>query len=55
MSKPNHKAVTLEGADEAPTDENQEYFFPDIEGRQVTVMARNREEAEEKAKKIIKQ
>jgi hypothetical protein len=50
MPKPNHKAVTLEGTDEVPMAEDQEYFFPDIEGKQVTVKAKSRKEAEKKAK-----
>lgn len=32
----------------------QEYFFPDLEGRQITVKAVSREEAEKKARQRIK-
>ena len=55
MPKPNHKAITLEGKGEIPMIEDQEYFFPDIEGKQVTVKAKNREEAEKKAKAKAKE
>jgi hypothetical protein len=53
MAKPNHKAVELDGANEVPTVEEQEYFFPDIDGKQITVKAKTREEAEAKAKAEI--
>jgi len=32
----------------------REYFFSDINGKQITVKAVNREEAENKAKELIK-
>lgn len=44
-----NKAVKM-----AETKTEQEYFFPDIEGKQVTVTATSIEEAEKKARAIIK-
>lgn len=35
-------------------DDDEEYFFPDINIRPVTVKAKNREDAEKKAKEINK-
>jgi len=34
--------------------ETKEYFFPDIDGKQITVKATSQEEAEKKARELIK-
>lgn len=39
---------------QAGTKREQEYFFPDIDGKQITVSATSVEEAEKKARAIIK-
>lgn len=49
MSKIQNKALKM-GDEVEKTEES--YFFPDINGKAVTVTAKNREEAEEIAKKI---
>ena len=51
MSKIQNKALKM--GDEVGK-KKEAYFFPDINGKAVTVEAENREEAEEIAKKISK-
>ncbi len=48
MSKITNKALKMGG--EVKT----KYFFPDINGKAVTVMAKTKEEAEKKAKELNK-
>lgn len=50
MSKVENKAVQM---GKEIKQEEKEYFFPDIGGKQITVKATSREEAEKKAKKLI--
>jgi hypothetical protein len=49
MSKIKNKALNM--GDEVI---EKEYFFSDIKGQQITVKAVNKEEAEKKAKQLIK-
>lgn len=49
MSKVENKAVHMGDEIEA---KEEKYFFPDVNGQSITVKAKSREEALEKAKKL---
>jgi hypothetical protein len=52
--KASHKAITMENDKAVVMEQNETYFFSDINGKPCSVKAKSREEAEKKAIQINK-